>query len=65
MSDAVQTPTPVQHYVINQDLLIEVLNHLAKEPTVALTLKLNQLPKVNILPETAPVNPVAAPTPQV
>jgi hypothetical protein len=61
------TQTPPQYYAVDHTLLIEVLNHLAKEPAANLYSRLNQLPKVNIQTEATPTptTPVETPTPQV
>lgn len=63
MSDAnaTPTPTPVKYFAVDQNLLLEVLNYLAKDQSAALYVKLNQLPALDIV-ETKPEAPATTPT---
>jgi len=40
------TPASTQYYAVEHSLLVEVLNHLAKDPAASLYSRLSQAPKV-------------------
>lgn len=65
MSDANVTPapspTPVKYFAVDQNLLLEVLNYLAKDQSAALYVRLNQLPALDIV-ETKPEATATTPT---